>query len=74
MEKSKKLTHLYDMIIRHPTMREIYKHQNGKDFYRNSLEYFEYNDDEFFNEDDRCYEHMDDEEISFYICHRKKTV
>jgi hypothetical protein len=47
-------------------MREIYKYQKGKDFYRDSLEYFEY--DEFMYIKDEPEEYvLDDEEIAHYV-------
>ena len=47
-------------------MREIFKHQHGKDFYRNSLEYFEYNEEEYEKDTPIIYE-RDDDEISYHV-------
>lgn len=52
------------------TMREIFKYKKGKDFYRNALEYFEYDPDNYEKDMDDPYI-MDDDEISFYIAYRK---
>jgi hypothetical protein len=51
-------------------MKEIFKHQKGKDFYRDSLEYMEYNEYTEYtkkSKDDKEEYTMDDEEISYYI-------
>jgi len=53
-------------------MREIYKYQKGKDFYRNSLEYFEYDEDMFIKDELDEY-FMDDEEIAHYIALKIKN-
>jgi hypothetical protein len=48
-------------------MREIFKYQKGKDFYCDSLEYFEYdpqNYDEKDADDDYI---MDDDEIGYHV-------
>lgn len=51
-------------------MREIFKHQKGKDFYRDSLEYFEYDPNNFEKDDMTEYDIMEDEQISYYIAHK----
>lgn len=51
-------------------MREIFKYKKGKDFYRDSLEYFEYDPENYEKDIDDPYI-MDDDEISFYIAYRK---
>lgn len=49
-------------------MREIFQYKKGKDFYRDSLEYFEYNPEQFPDPDsDTEADDMDDDEISYYI-------
>jgi hypothetical protein len=47
----------------------IYKPMKGKDFYRNSLEYFEYNPDEE-DLDIKSPKFYDNEEIGYYISTR----
>jgi hypothetical protein len=55
------------------TMREIFKYKTGKDFYRDSLEYLEYNKESFQNDDNGVSDYiMDDDEISFYVMYKKK--
>ncbi len=44
----------------------IYKPKKGKDFYRNSLEYFEYDPDEKDTKD-KVPKFYDDEEVAHYI-------
>jgi hypothetical protein len=47
-------------------MREIFKYQKGKDFYRNALEYFEYDPQDYekdIEEDDM----LEDEEIGHRV-------
>ena len=48
-------------------MREIFKRQCGKDFYRDGLEYFEYNEEDFYVDNESDMYVMDDDEISYYI-------
>ena len=53
-------------------MREIYKPKKGKDFYRDSLEYMEYDPEALISddEDDDCQE---DEVISHKLVARMET-
>ena len=48
-------------------MREIFKTKKGKDFYRDQLEYMEYNVEMFQNTSDDDEYHMSDEEIAYKI-------
>jgi hypothetical protein len=48
-------------------MREIFQYKKGKDFYRDSLEYFEYDPVLFADDSDTETDDMDDDEISYYI-------
>lgn len=52
------------------TMREIFKYKKGKDFYKNSLEYLEY-DPNLFEKEKIVKDTKDDDEISFYIFYQK---
>lgn len=52
------------------TMREIFKYKKGKDFYKNSLEYLEY-DPNLFQKEKIVKDSKDDDEISFYIFYQK---
>lgn len=52
------------------TMREIFKYKKGKDFYKNSLEYLEY-DPNLFEKEKIVKDSKDDDEISFYIFYQK---
>jgi hypothetical protein len=49
-------------------MREIFKHKKGKDFYRESLEYFEYDPDMFESDYTDNVKYTDDDEISYALC------
>lgn len=51
-------------------MREIFKYKKGKDFYKNSLEYLEY-DPNLFEKEKIVKDSKDDDEISFYIFYQK---
>jgi hypothetical protein len=51
-------------------MREIFKYKKGKDFYKNSLEYLEY-DPSLFQKEKIVKDSKDDDEISFYIFYQK---
>jgi hypothetical protein len=53
-------------------MREIFKRRKGKDFYRDSLEYMEYDPDAFEQPDNNCDYYPDDDEISYYIIVKHK--
>ncbi len=56
------------------TMREIFKYKKGKDFYRDSLEYLEYDPDHPPVKKNKRPEKSamtDDDEISYYIFHIK---
>ncbi len=48
-------------------MREIFKYQKGKDFYRDALEYFEYDPQDYEKDEDDDIYIMDDEEIGFHV-------
>lgn len=52
-------------------MRKIFKAQKGKDFYRDQLEYMEYDPDMYQNSYDVYKDNICDEEIAYNIS--KKT-
>lgn len=58
------------MSVLSSTMREIFKYKKGKDFYKNSLEYLEY-DPNLFEKEKIVKDTKDDDEISFYIFYQK---
>lgn len=63
------MIYIYDRyLLLSKSMREIFKFKKGKDFYRDALEYFEY-DPEMLYEKMKEYDiyYMDDDEISYYI-------
>lgn len=47
-------------------MRSIYKVKKGKDFYKDALEYFEY-DENLFEKDEREHYVKDDDELSYIV-------
>ena len=52
-------------------MWEIFKRKTGKEFYRDSMEFFTYNPDDFVKDDPDDDYIMDDDEISYYIAYKK---
>lgn len=55
-------------------VREIFQRKKSKDFYRDQLEYFEYNPNDFVDNYDYYYDVQEDEEIAYKITKKIKKI
>lgn len=54
-------------------MRKIFKYKTGKDFYRDALEYFEY-DPLNYEKEEEDYGMMEHEEVAYYVAQKMRKM